>query len=244
MRVLQCQQHLLFCTKRFPPGALGGPRPLCDTLSSAHGSTHEFSCDKSLCTLDKTSEQRGCSTAFYTHVLSGREPLKHAEKRTCCGTHCTRESCSTLLQPSSPLQLCHPVPTRIFTTCAHRTLVPHHVNPKGSFQIRRWCAREQCHGFPRKAQVLLHSQKPLRRSKCFTALNRQHRQQSRWWCPDDASRVPQSPSHHDAVIRRYFQRSTNVKVAQRVLVSLIPWSASKSAQCAVALRSNNLKGVE
>ena len=93
------------CHKLFPLGALGCPRPLCDTPSSARGSTHEFSCESSLCRLDRRlNRQRVCSTPFCIHGLSGREPLKHAQKRICCGTHCTRESCSTFLQPSSSLQ--------------------------------------------------------------------------------------------------------------------------------------------
>ena len=68
------QQHQLFCTSQlFPPGALGGRRPLFDMPSSAHGSTHEFSCEKSLCTHDKRLNRQ--------HVCS--IPMK----RTCCGTH-------------------------------------------------------------------------------------------------------------------------------------------------------------
>ena len=58
------------------------------------------------------SRQRVCSSPFCTHVLSGRAQPTLAQKRSGCGTHCTRRSCSTLLQPSSSLQLCYPVPTR------------------------------------------------------------------------------------------------------------------------------------
>ena len=69
----------------FVPGALGGQRPLLDMPSSAHGSTHEFSCEKSPCTLDKRlNRQRVSSIPFCTHEPSGRKPLKHAQKRTCC----------------------------------------------------------------------------------------------------------------------------------------------------------------
>ena len=88
-------------------------RPQFDMPSSTHGSKHEFPFEKSLCTQYKRLfRQRVCSIPFSTHELSWREPLKHAQKRPCCGTHCTHESCSNLLQPSSSLQPCHPVPTR------------------------------------------------------------------------------------------------------------------------------------
>ena len=115
------QQHQLPCTSQlFPPGS---PRPLFDMPSSAHGSKHDFSCEKSLCTQDKRlNRQRVCAIPFCSYEPSGREPPKHAQKRTCCGTHCTHESCSTLLQPSSSLQRCHPVPCTDFTVCAHRPL--------------------------------------------------------------------------------------------------------------------------
>ena len=63
------QQHQLSCTSQlFPPGALGGPRPLFDMPGSAHGSKHEFSCEKSFCTQDKRlNRQRVCSMPFCTH---------------------------------------------------------------------------------------------------------------------------------------------------------------------------------
>ena len=71
-------------------------RPQFDMPSSTHGSKHEFPFEKSLCTQYKRLfRQRVCSIPFSTHELSWREPLKHAQKRPCCGTHCTHESCST-----------------------------------------------------------------------------------------------------------------------------------------------------
>ena len=77
--------------------------------------------------------------------------------------------CNRPLRCSSVIQYRLEEVQRLYYLCPS-SLVPHHDNPKGSFQIRRWCAREQCHGFPRKAQVLLHSQKPLRRDRWFTAI--------------------------------------------------------------------------
>ena len=122
------QQHQLSCTSQvFQQGTLGGARPPCDMPSSAHGSKHEFSCEKSLCTQDKSlNRQHVCSIPFCTHEPSGRGPLKHAQMRTCCGTHCTRESCSALdgtvifaaaLSSSADSKKCTD-----FTICAHRPL--------------------------------------------------------------------------------------------------------------------------
>ena len=78
----------------------------------------------------------------------------------------------------------------------------------------------QCFSTHTHTRTSARAQNPLMRSRWFTALNRQHGHQGCWSYPDDASHVPQSTSHHGAVIRRYLQRSTNVKVAQSVFVSL------------------------
>ena len=81
--------------------------------NSARGSALGFWCERSLYTLDKRlSRRRVCSTPLCTHALSRRAQLTLALKRTSCCKHCTRRPCSTLLQPSSSLQLCCPVPTR------------------------------------------------------------------------------------------------------------------------------------
>ena len=103
------QQHQPFCTSRqSPQGAQGGHQPCFDMQSSARPW-----CERSLCTLGKRlSRRRVCSTQFCTRALSGRAQLTLAEKRTSCRRHCKRRPCSTLLQPSSSLQLCCPVLTR------------------------------------------------------------------------------------------------------------------------------------
>ena len=74
------QQHQLFCTsKLFPLGALGGPRPLCGTPRSTYGSTHEFSCAMSLCTLDKRlNRQHVCSTPFCAAKARSANLLWHS----------------------------------------------------------------------------------------------------------------------------------------------------------------------
>ena len=68
--------------------------------------------------------------------------------------------------------------------------------------------------------------------------------QGGWSRPDNASHVPPPTSHQDALIRWYLQCSTDLKIAQRVLVSLKTRSASYPPQSAVVHRSNNPKGVE
>ena len=108
------QQHRPFCTSRkSPQGTQGGHQPCFDMQSSARGSALGFWCERSLCTQGKRlSRRRVCSTQFCTHALSGRAQLTLAQKRTSCCRHCKRRLCSTLLQPSSSLQLCCPVLTR------------------------------------------------------------------------------------------------------------------------------------
>ena len=184
---------------------------------------------------------------FCTHALSGRAKLTLAQKRTSCCMNCTRRPCSTLLQPSSSLQLgvqCRLEKMHRFHSLSSSLLVPHHANPKGSFQVGWWRTRSYCHCFPRKVQVLLHSHKQLGRGRWLPSPTGQHGHQSCRSRPDNASHVPQPTSHQDAIIRWYFQCSTDLEIAQRVLVSLKTRSASCPAQSAVVHRSNNPKGVE
>ena len=187
------QQRRLFCTSR--------QRPRFDMPSSARGSALGFWCGRSHCTLDKRWSR---------------------QRVTCCGTHCTLRSCSTLLQRSSSLQLCYPVPTRrsaLISPTEPTVPCPSLRQPK-----RELPGREVAHSrvLPRFSTQRV-SLPAL--SRWLPALNGQRGHQGCWSRQDNASHVPQPTSHQDANTRWYLQCSTDLKVAQSVLVS------SQNAEC-------------
>ena len=207
--------------------------------SSARGSALGFWCDRSLCTLDKRLSRRRVCSPLRSVPMHWASANARSEANFLLQTLHTQ----ALLNGSSVVQ-CRLEEMHRFHYLSPSFLVPHHANPKGSFQVGWWRTREYCHGFPRIVQVLLHSHKPLGRERWLPSPNGQHRHQSCRSRPDSASQVPQPTSHQYAVERRYFQCSTDLKIAQRVLVSLKTRSASYPAHSAVVHRSNNPKGAE
>ena len=239
----QCgsQQHRPFCsTVLLPLDAPIESRPLRDKPSFSRGSTPGDSCEKLLCTLDKSlKHQCVCSTPFCTHELSGREA---SQERTCSDTRCIREFCSTR-QSSSSQQLCNREPTREM----HRF---HDLRPIPEGRLQVW-RRRGGRRHPRVAP-LFSTQSATPHALVQSTREGQavrHIEQTTWpeelsvVSGDDTPHVPQSSPHHDAVIRSRSQLPTNVQVTRCVLNSFIPKSSSYPAQGAVVHRGNNPKGV-